>query len=148
MRGQDVDNLVLADTRTYPQISNYLSEYLMKRLNPITGETFKRGDIRDDGYIFQGYIPSKIKKDGYFHEKWISSKTAENQKRIWANQEQSTESLCVTWCVPSVSDGGARRVQGGCARALVLRGHIKDTCKACVNYITDAGQCNDTTRTH
>ena len=64
----------------------------MKRLNPITGETFKRGDIRDDGYIFQGYIPSKIKKDGYFHEKWISSKTAENQKRIWANREHQRKS--------------------------------------------------------
>jgi hypothetical protein len=42
----------------------------MKRLNPSTGLPFKRGDIRQDGYIFFQY--RKIKKeDGYFVECWL-----------------------------------------------------------------------------
>lgn len=41
----------------------------MKRLNPKTGQPFKHGDARDDGYIFTGY--SKHYKTGdYFVEFW------------------------------------------------------------------------------
>lgn len=41
----------------------------MKRLNPKTGELFKQGDIREDGYIFTGYDTHRIRY-GFFHEYW------------------------------------------------------------------------------
>jgi len=43
----------------------------MKRLNPNTGKPFKRGDTREDGYIFHTY-QSKIKQDGFQVESWAS----------------------------------------------------------------------------
>ena len=43
----------------------------MKRINPITGEEFKRGDTREDGKIFLRYNTSKpLKKDGNYIEIW------------------------------------------------------------------------------
>ena len=61
--------------------SNYLAEYHnMKRLNPLTGEPFKSGDIRGDGLIFRQYNKTKIKNDGFFAEQWITSKVLENCK--------------------------------------------------------------------
>lgn len=44
----------------------------MKRNNPDTGKPFKRGDKREDGFIFKEYYLGKIKQDGYFKEKWHS----------------------------------------------------------------------------
>ena len=44
---------------------------LMKRLNPKTNKLFRCGvDVREDGYIFDGYISVRLKKDGYFKENW------------------------------------------------------------------------------
>lgn len=51
----------------------------MKRLNPITNEPFKRGDIREDGYIFNNYA-SPIKKDGYFKEVWLTSESLHRRR--------------------------------------------------------------------
>ena len=43
----------------------------MKRINPKTGQPFKRGDRREDGYYFGTYRVNKpIRKDGYFREEW------------------------------------------------------------------------------
>ena len=42
----------------------------MKRLNPQTNKPFKLKDVREDGYIFDGYIKARIKKDGYYKENW------------------------------------------------------------------------------
>ena len=44
----------------------------MKRLNPNTGVPFKRGDLREDGYIFLQYNTSKIYKNGLNKECWLS----------------------------------------------------------------------------
>ena len=41
----------------------------MKRINPNTGEHFREGDARDDGYIFVSYRSIK-NNDGYFREDW------------------------------------------------------------------------------
>ena len=43
----------------------------MKRLNPKTGEPFKRGDTREDGYVFQTYT-SKVKQNGFQAESWAN----------------------------------------------------------------------------
>jgi hypothetical protein len=46
----------------------------MKRLNPKTGKPFKRGDIRDDGYVFKTYAKTK-NKNGFFIEGWVNLET-------------------------------------------------------------------------
>ena len=44
-----------------------------KRLNPTTGEIFKKGFAREDGMIFDGYQTSVLrKKTGYCKELWRS----------------------------------------------------------------------------
>ena len=42
------------------------------RLNPRTNKRFKYGDIREDGFIFDAYKTSTVRKDGYFAENWRS----------------------------------------------------------------------------
>ena len=37
----------------------------MKRLNPNTGKPFKRGDTREDGFIFNSYV-HKPRKNGFY----------------------------------------------------------------------------------
>ena len=44
----------------------------MKRLNPETGKPFKRGDIREDNYVFKHYELTRIKQNGYFKEVWYN----------------------------------------------------------------------------
>ena len=44
----------------------------MKRINPKTGEPFKVGEKRDDGFIFQNYVKSRVQSDGFFGEAWLS----------------------------------------------------------------------------
>ena len=51
----------------------------MKRINEKTGEPFKWGDVRDDGFFFRTYQKT-IKKDGYFSEVWSSPKANEKRK--------------------------------------------------------------------
>jgi hypothetical protein len=48
----------------------------MKRINPKTGKSFVRGDIRRDGRIFLGYKENIIvKKNGFFEESWIKKES-------------------------------------------------------------------------
>lgn len=44
----------------------------MKRNNPKTGLPFVHGFIREDGYVFVSYQPTKLKKDGTFKENWYT----------------------------------------------------------------------------
>jgi hypothetical protein len=43
----------------------------MKRINPKTGLPFKRGDVREDGFIFLSYI-STTTKNKLWSERWFS----------------------------------------------------------------------------
>jgi hypothetical protein len=43
----------------------------MKRLNPKTGKPFRKGDVREDGFIFRAYH-GRLQKDGYLKEDWFS----------------------------------------------------------------------------
>ena len=54
----------------------------MKRLNPDTHKPFKQGDVREDGYIFESYELSKIKRNGFFREKWLSKTNLKNKKSL------------------------------------------------------------------
>jgi len=56
----------------------------MKRLNPSTNKEFKRGDTREDGFMFLTYL-SKKKKNGFNSEIFVSpevfKRTVEMQKQ-------------------------------------------------------------------
>lgn len=43
----------------------------MKRNNPETNQPFKRGDVREDGFVFFNYT-NQIKSTGFFMERWLS----------------------------------------------------------------------------
>jgi hypothetical protein len=51
----------------------------MKRTNPTTQLPFKRGDVREDGYVFFNYT-TKIRSDGFFMERWLSVDASEKAK--------------------------------------------------------------------
>lgn len=50
----------------------------MKRLNPETGKKFKRGDRREDGFLFSSYDMKHVHKSGKFYEKWCSPERFDN----------------------------------------------------------------------
>ena len=51
----------------------------MKRPNPTTNQPFKRGSIREDGYVF--FVYTKIvKSDGFFKEIWLKPETSNKIK--------------------------------------------------------------------
>lgn len=58
-----------------------------KRLNPETQRPFKRGDIREDGFIFRTYEKSRILENGLYKESWLSPKANSNF------QEKSKEAI-------------------------------------------------------
>lgn len=55
-----------------------ISSY-MKRLNPNTNQPFKRGDTREDGFVFFNYT-GKLKSNGFFQERWLSVEVSEKVK--------------------------------------------------------------------
>jgi len=63
----------------------------MKRINPTTGNFFIRGDVRQDGFIFQNYNLKRIKKNGTFWERWLSPKSFETniQSTLKSRQKRS-----------------------------------------------------------
>ena len=55
----------------------------MKRINPKTNKSFKRGDMREDGYVFRQYDLTYLLPTGYFAESWTRPANLE------ANREQT-----------------------------------------------------------
>ena len=55
-----------------------ISSY-MKRTNSTTQLPFKRGDVRDDGFVFFNYT-RQVKSDGFFMERWLSPDASEKAK--------------------------------------------------------------------
>jgi len=51
----------------------------MKRHNPSTQQPFKRGDTREDGFIFFNYT-ARIRSDGFFMERWLSPEASVKAK--------------------------------------------------------------------
>jgi hypothetical protein len=49
----------------------------LRRLNA-EGRLFKKGDVREDGFIFRTYEKTKITKEGFYKESWLSPKAYEN----------------------------------------------------------------------
>ena len=70
----------------------------MKRLNPATGEIFKKGDIREDGRMFLSYgICKGPKKDGFFSEHWVNPESFNNcNKAISKHKKQYSKTMMGT----------------------------------------------------
>jgi hypothetical protein len=51
----------------------------MKRNNPATNQPFKRGDVREDGYVFFNYT-NKLKSTGFFMERWLNPEASAQVK--------------------------------------------------------------------
>ena len=64
-------------------MNNYVlyNQPSMKRINPNTGKPFKRGDKREDGYIFSHYSIKRLKADGFYTESWNSPKSQKNKDK-------------------------------------------------------------------
>lgn len=60
----------------------------MKRINPESNAPFKRGDIREDGYIFNKYSSTK-KANGYFKEIWLNPEAFDRNKKREANKKKA-----------------------------------------------------------
>ena len=81
----------------------------MKRLNPLTGQPFKAGDTREDGYIFRRYAYSYgLKKDGYWPEQWYSPNAL--TKTVTKNRQQNKVRLAETR-----QEINAYKLERGCA---------------------------------
>ena len=70
----------------------------MKRINPITGKLFVRGDNREkDNLIFDSYRPLRIKKDGFCYENWMKpttfKKTQESRINSRVEYKQNSKKL-------------------------------------------------------
>jgi hypothetical protein len=61
----------------------------MKRINPESNVPFKRGDIREDGYIFNKYSSTK-KADGYFKEIWLNPEVFERNKKRETDKKKAS----------------------------------------------------------
>lgn len=49
-----------------------------RRLNT-EGRPFRKGDVREDGFIFACYIRTQILSSGFYKEKWLSPKAYKKQ---------------------------------------------------------------------
>ena len=60
----------------------------MKRLNPETNNPFKKGDVREDGYVFRHYKLWALKKDGMFGETWYRPSKFKNHKIKFSERQK------------------------------------------------------------
>jgi hypothetical protein len=51
----------------------------MKRINKHTGTFYKRGDTREDGFVFYNYT-NQVKSDGFFLERWLNPQSSDKIK--------------------------------------------------------------------
>lgn len=53
---------------------------MTKRINPATGQIFKRGEVREDGRLFYKYT-ARLKADGTYVEIWLTPDALENVRK-------------------------------------------------------------------
>lgn len=49
-----------------------------RRLN-LEGRPFRKGDVREDGFIFACYVKTQILSNGFYKEKWLSPEAYKKQ---------------------------------------------------------------------
>jgi hypothetical protein len=96
----------------------------MKRLNPSTGLPFKRGDIREDGYVFYQYRKI-ILKTGNYKEYWLKPKIF-----IFHNYDRRSG---INRKIPELA---ATMLQGAKERCFGSKSRIKQNRKASNGKIT------------
>ena len=65
----------------------------MMRLNALTNKPFNKGDVREDGYIFQRYLPYRpLRRDGTFVEQWIAPNVLAKTKALRRTKRGQRES--------------------------------------------------------
>ena len=57
----------------------------MKRLNPATGEPFRSGDVREDGFVFRRYNLNRKRPNGEYLEQWYSPENFAKGRRRECN---------------------------------------------------------------
>lgn len=67
----------------------------MKRLNPKTNKPFKRGDIREDGYVFFQYQATRLNGE-YFVESWLHPKKFKKTNFTKRSGQKRTASALAT----------------------------------------------------
>ena len=91
----------------------------MKRINPNTGKLFKRGDKREDGFIFSHYKLTKIKADGFYTESWNSPKSQKNH-------DKSTKERLKRKAEAARKNPGKQRLNPKTAKKFMLGENIGD----------------------
>ena len=78
----------------------------MYKLNPATGEKWKHGEIREDGFVFCNYTKTRPTKDGYdrlivsdpekrARSRKKSAKARYSRSTEWINEYKLTQGGCV-----------------------------------------------------
>lgn len=63
----------------------------LRRLNT-EGRPFRKGDMREDGFIFACYVKTQILSNGFYKEKWLSPKAYEKQS-------EDQRKACEKWTI-------------------------------------------------
>ncbi len=85
----------------------------MKRLNPATNQLFKKGETREDGFVFFTYVKTQKLDNGFFKEKWLSPEAAERQ---WAAIKKAVNDWQVKRHKANRQFLNAYKLEKGCVR--------------------------------
>ena len=83
----------------------------MKRINPATGNPFKKGDIREDGYIFYQYR-KMVCNTGHFKEYWLKPEIFKKHNY----QRRSGENRRIPEIAATMLQGAKERCKGSKSR--------------------------------
>ena len=84
----------------------------MKRINPVTGKTFKRGDMRDDGLIFYSYA-ARLDENGNNVELWMTKEQLESQKVILREYQKQQKCRVVGRAIKMLHAAKSRAIKHG-----------------------------------
>lgn len=61
--------------------AKYRTQFAKRRLNPVTGHEFKKGDLRDDGMRFMSYDLSGANQHGFYYESWLNEESFQKSQK-------------------------------------------------------------------
>jgi len=88
------------------------------RINPETGDRFRFGDSRKDGYFFSHYEKTDIKKDGFFREHWrsrIGCLKQRQAKKLWSHKDY----------IEKMKDPAYRKMREEKGKKYYIKGYLK-----------------------
>ena len=63
------------------KIKKYKLQAARKRINPVTGYQFKKGDVRDDGMRFVSYDLAGSNQQGFYYESWLNKESFQKTQK-------------------------------------------------------------------